>query len=818
MLNYITQTPIDDEQTDVRIHFSMKRLPDEAATGAVAELNERITNDQFRQDVPIWENRAWVERPRLTEIDGPVAQYRRWYRQFYSDWDDQHEGRSAMTAAPLAANATSSTDPFSYEQDDDPYPSIAGCATTRRPTATSGSTSGRSRASRDNYDAFLDPATYSSSWGTSLEFMEGPKDAMGLMIYMDAPRHNAVPQARVEGLHARRMRTLEPLIRGLAAKHLDALVGRPRFDVVRDFTARLPMDVISTLLGIPEADRGEVQRKSNMMLHREPGNPMPSQEAIRCSLELIPYMNDQIADRRARPKDDLLTDLVQVEVADDDGVLSRLTDEEIRSFFILLATAGNETVTKLLATAFYELAQHPDQRRILVAEPQWTANAVEETLRWDPPSQYQGRVTTRSVTIHGTTIPARAKVALINGATGRDERRFADPDRFDVKRTIDLHLGFGYGRHFCLGASLARLEDAHRHRGVPAPVARVRGTGGRHRAHALEQRARAPGPRDRAGPMTAARFPFPIPTGWFAVAWSDDLAPGDVKTLRYFGPSSSSSAARTARRMRSTRTARISARISAAVPSTATCSCVRSMRGGGTATGAAPASRTRSASRRRHACAPGRRPSTAARSTCGTTRAAAAPTFEVPTHPELSDPTWQWVERHEFTIATCIQEIAENAHDPAHFMAVHGVPGLPENTARFEGATQVSENRGKFETPRGPVETSIRGVSYGLGVGHLRTRGLADMAQLLLQTPIDAEHVHVRWQFAVPVVDGRPSPVGVAFAREFVRQFHQDIPIWETKRFFERPILCEGDGQIAALRRWARQFYPGAAGAEETSA
>jgi nitrite reductase/ring-hydroxylating ferredoxin subunit len=87
MLNYITQTPIDDEHTDVRIHFSMKRLPDAAATRAVAELNERITNDQFRQDVPIWEHRAWVERPRLTELDGPIAQYRRWYRQFYSSWD-----------------------------------------------------------------------------------------------------------------------------------------------------------------------------------------------------------------------------------------------------------------------------------------------------------------------------------------------------------------------------------------------------------------------------------------------------------------------------------------------------------------------------------------------------------------------------------------------------------------------------------------------------------------------------------------------------------------------------------------------------------
>jgi cytochrome P450 len=363
-----------------------------------------------------------------------------------------------MSAAPIAADANVEYDPFSYEQDNDPYP-VYRWMRDHAPAYYNERLDFWSYTRfSDNYDAFLDPATYSSSWGTSLEFMDGPKDAMGLMIFMDAPRHTRYRKLVSKAFTLGRMRTLEPLIRSISAKYLDALVGRPRFDVVREFTARLPMDVISTLLGIPEADRGEVQRKSNMMLHREPGNPLPTDEAIRASLELIPYMNDQIADRRARPKDDLLTDLTQVEVADDDGVLSRLTDEEIRSFFVLLATAGNETVTKLLATGFYELAQHPDQRRILVAEPQWTANAVEELLRWDPPSQYQGRVTTREVTIHGRRIPKHARVALINGATGRDERRFDDPDRFDVRRAIELHLGFGYGRHFCLGASLARLE------------------------------------------------------------------------------------------------------------------------------------------------------------------------------------------------------------------------------------------------------------------------------------------------------------------------------------------------------------------------
>jgi cytochrome P450 len=364
-----------------------------------------------------------------------------------------------MSAAPLAADANVEYDPFSYEQDADPYPTYKWMRDHAPAYRNERLDFWAFTRFQDNLDAFLDPATYSSSWGTSLEFMDGPKDGMGLMIFMDAPRHTRYRKLVSKAFTLGRMRTLEPLIRGLAVRHLDALVGRERFDVVKEFTAKLPMDVISTLLGIPEADRSEVQRKSNMMLHRDPGNPLPTDEAVRASLELIPYMNDQIADRRRAPKDDLLTDLTTVEVEDDDGVAQRLSDEEIRSFFILLATAGNETVTKLLATAFYELAQHPDQRRILIREPQWIANAVEEVLRWDPPSQYQGRVTTREVTIHGVTIPKGGRVALLNGATGRDERRFDDPDRFDVKRSIDLHLGFGYGRHFCLGASLARLES-----------------------------------------------------------------------------------------------------------------------------------------------------------------------------------------------------------------------------------------------------------------------------------------------------------------------------------------------------------------------
>jgi cytochrome P450 len=170
--------------------------------------------------------------------------------------------------------------------------------------------------------------------------------------------------------------------------------------------------------------------------------------------KLMVYFDEQLAERRRRPCDDMMSELVGAEV---DG--ERLSDEELRGFFNLLATAGNETVTKLLATAFYWLDRFPDQRAILAREPELIENAVEEFLRFDPPSHYQGRSLTRDVELHGRRIPKGARVAVVNGSSGRDERRFADPDRLDVRRDIEFHLGFGYGRHICLGAFLARMES-----------------------------------------------------------------------------------------------------------------------------------------------------------------------------------------------------------------------------------------------------------------------------------------------------------------------------------------------------------------------
>jgi cytochrome P450 len=350
-------------------------------------------------------------------------------------------------------------DPFSYEQDEDPYPVYARMRD-EAPTYYNARLGFYALTRFDDVlAALVDSETYSSLNGTSIEFMDTPKPDSGLIIFMDPPRHSRYRNLVSKAFTPRSMAEIEPEVRRIARAHLDALAGCTAFDLVADFTARLPMDVISALLGIPESDRREVQRKSNLLLHREPGNPLPTQEALAASGELLVYISKLIAERRARPQDDLLTRLTQVEVEDERGELARLADDDVRMFFLLLATAGNETVMKLLATLLHELWKRPDQRDVLVREPSLTANAVEETLRFDPPSQYQGRVTTRDVTLHGVTMPKGAKVALVNGACGRDPRKYANPDAFDVRREIDLHLGFGYGRHVCLGAHLARMES-----------------------------------------------------------------------------------------------------------------------------------------------------------------------------------------------------------------------------------------------------------------------------------------------------------------------------------------------------------------------
>jgi cytochrome P450 len=349
-------------------------------------------------------------------------------------------------------------DPYSYALDADPYPHYRALRD-RAPVYRNEQLDFWALTRFDDVlQAFADFETFSSARGTVLELMDRP--VVGpLIIFMDPPRQTRLRNLVSKAFTPRRIAKLEPTIREIARGHLDKLVGRNRFDAVVDFTAKFPMDVISTMLGIPSADRDSVRGWSNDVLHRDPGNPMPPPRALRAIESLMDYFTRALAECRRRPRDDMMSDLVRAELRGEDGKPERLTDLEIKSFFNLLATAGNETVTKLLATAIYCLWKNPGQRRLLLEDPALIPNAVEETLRYDPPSQYQGRVLTRDVELHGTLVPRDARVLLINGATGRDERKFSEPERFDVRRSIDQHLGFGYGRHVCLGAFLARLES-----------------------------------------------------------------------------------------------------------------------------------------------------------------------------------------------------------------------------------------------------------------------------------------------------------------------------------------------------------------------
>lgn len=349
-------------------------------------------------------------------------------------------------------------DPYSYAIDLDPYP-LYRRLRDEAPVYYNAELDFYALTRFDDcLDAFLDWETYSSAGGTVLELMSGTPIPGNMMIFMDPPRQTRYRNLVNKAFTKARIGRLEDVIRKLTVGHLDALLGTTSFDAVEAFSAKLPMDVISTLLGIPESDRDTVRGWSNDVLHREAGNPHITERGLRAMGESQVYYQRALEERRARPRDDLMTALTEATVIDEEGDTVRLSDDDIRAFFNLLATAGNETVTKLLATAIYWLARFPDERRTLIEDPALVPNAVEELLRFDPPSHYQGRTLMRDVELYGERLPAGARVAIVNGATGRDDRRFDDPDRFDVRRVVDLHLGLGHGRHFCLGASLARME------------------------------------------------------------------------------------------------------------------------------------------------------------------------------------------------------------------------------------------------------------------------------------------------------------------------------------------------------------------------
>ncbi len=361
----------------------------------------------------------------------------------------------------MSQTATDATDlyfdPYDYAFHEDPYPLYARlrdeAPVYHNPDLGFWALSQHA----DVLDGFRDSARFSSSHGVSLDPAASGPNAHKTMSFLalDPPRHGRMRGLVSRGFTPRRVAQLEPSIRDLATRYLDEAVERGSFDFIADFAGKLPMDVISELIGVPEADRAEVRRLSDLLVHREEGVTDVPPAGVEAAFALVGYYAEMIAERRAKPTEDLTTALLAAEIDGD-----RLDDDEVMGFLFLMVVAGNETTTKLLGNAWYWGWRNPEQAAKPLADPGRISDWVEETLRYDTSSQILARITTEPVERHGVTIPEGERVVLLPGSANRDGRVFDEPDRYDLERPdiAQSLASFGFGRHFCMGASLARLE------------------------------------------------------------------------------------------------------------------------------------------------------------------------------------------------------------------------------------------------------------------------------------------------------------------------------------------------------------------------
>jgi cytochrome P450 len=350
--------------------------------------------------------------------------------------------------------------PFSYAFHEDPHP-VYRWLREHAPLSRNATQDFWALARwKDVIAASVDWKTYSSAEGTLVERMD-PRmfEITPMMIFMDPPRHDRLRKLVSRAFTPRRVNALEPFVRAQATALLDRLRADGGGDFVKDLSAVLPMQVIFTLLGVPEDERRELRHLMDVSLERDEDSPIVPARAVEAQMHLMRYWFGFIQGLKVCPNDGLIAALLDAEVESDDGP-TRLTDGEIVGFCALLGAAGNETVTKLLANACVLFARHPEQYRRVLDDPGVIPRAVEETLRYSSPSQYQGRTVTRDVEWYGQTVQKGARILLLTGAANRDEREFGPTaEQFDVGRDVPVALGFGQGIHFCLGASLARLES-----------------------------------------------------------------------------------------------------------------------------------------------------------------------------------------------------------------------------------------------------------------------------------------------------------------------------------------------------------------------
>jgi cytochrome P450 len=310
------------------------------------------------------------------------------------------------------------------------------------------------------YDDVVEVSRHPTQFGSSPSvFIREPPDGDStgtseLLINLDPPRHTKMRKLVNRGFTPRQISALEPRVRALVVELLDAAQSRGEFDLVTDVAVELPLQVIAELVGVPNEDRHKVFAWTERMMSSEADAETITADARVAMGEMFAYADALAAERIGGDGDDLLSVLLRAEVDGD-----RLTPLDIDIFFMLLMNAGSETTRNLITGGTLALFEHPDERARLAADPALLPTAIEEMLRWVTPVMHFRRTARDDCELGGQAIRAGDKVVMWYGSANRDDRAFLDADRFDVGRTPNDHVAFGAGGpHFCLGASLARLE------------------------------------------------------------------------------------------------------------------------------------------------------------------------------------------------------------------------------------------------------------------------------------------------------------------------------------------------------------------------
>lgn len=309
----------------------------------------------------------------------------------------------------------------------------------------------------DVIDAALSWQRFISGKGVLLDRGDLTGDAGGLpmLVMMDPPRHTTLRRIVSRAFTPRRVAEMEPRIRQTARELLDGVAAAGgEGDFVHAVAGPLPSTVIADMMGVPKTDQDAFREWSDSIMRGDPSDEESTEASLFAIGSLFEYFDGIIEARRRDPGDDLVTALVHSDLEPGE----ELTTDELMWFCVLLLVAGNETTTNLISNGMVTLARHPDQRAALAASPIRIGNAVEEILRYESPVQVLARTVAEPTEIHGTKLEPGEKVLLNWGSANRDEREFEAPDVFDVGRKIVRHAAFGHGIHFCLGASLARLE------------------------------------------------------------------------------------------------------------------------------------------------------------------------------------------------------------------------------------------------------------------------------------------------------------------------------------------------------------------------